>query len=305
MLAMDHIRPIRVSRPPHAHATRDRPFLLPLSAPRSTPVFPRRLCGTYLYVQLIATYGQILVGPHLKSSVLNMAAAYLVISCESPSRNMPDKSCETRQLEAKIDRRSERGWDGGGILLQASDSPVNIAHGTVVRQVTPAAAALDEDRSLFIAGRRIADDEPAYLIAEIGHNHGGSVERAMQMVSTAIAAGADAVKFQTRVPRDVYAPGSHPGAYEFRSDNPNWMDELYGVHREILEFSSDQWAELFSYCREKSITAFSTPFDLKSVDLLAKHGVPAIKIASGDATNTPLIHHAAQVGVPLIISTGG
>ncbi len=160
-------------------------------------------------------------------------------------------------------------------------------------------------RNMSIADRLIADSEPAYLIAEIGHNHGGSLQRAFEMVDTAIASGADAVKFQTRVPVDVYAQGSQPGAYGFKSDNPNWTDGTYGVHREKLEFSHLQWEELFEYCREKRVTAFSTPFDFKSLDRLGRLGVPAFKIASGDATNTPLIRHAAAVGVPLIISTGG
>lgn len=189
--------------------------------------------------------------------------------------------------------------------MQASTGPASVSLAASARPASAPAVDIGEDRSLSIAGRLIADDERAYLIAEIGHNHGGSIERAMEMVGTAIASGADAVKFQTRVPRDVYAPGSRPGSYGFKSDNPNWMDQTYGVHREKLEFTHDQWAELFSYCREKHIAAFSTPFDLGSVDLLARLGVPAIKIASGDATNTPLIRHAAQVGVTLIISTGG
>jgi N-acetylneuraminate synthase/sialic acid synthase len=166
-------------------------------------------------------------------------------------------------------------------------------------------AAERDGRTLEIAGRRIADDTPAYLIAEIGHNHGGSLEKALQMVDTAAAAGANAVKFQTRVPKEVYAPGSQPGAYGFRKSDPQWMDEVYGVHREKLEFDHGQWEELFARCRERGITAFSTPFDFKSVDLLVKLGVPAIKIASGDATNIPMIEYAARAGVPLIISTGG
>lgn len=161
------------------------------------------------------------------------------------------------------------------------------------------------NRSLSIEGRLVADDQPAYLIAEIGHNHGGSLERAFAMVDTAIAAGADAVKFQTRVPADVYAPGKAPGAYHFESQNPHWLDTTYGVHREKLEFNYEQWAQLFAHCRGRGVTAFSTPFDFKSLELLAKLEVPAIKIASGDATNTPLVARAAEVGVPLIISTGG
>jgi N-acetylneuraminate synthase/sialic acid synthase len=160
-------------------------------------------------------------------------------------------------------------------------------------------------RELTINGRRIADDAPAYIIAEIGHNHGGSLEKAFAMVDTAAASGADAVKFQTRVPSEVYAPGTQAGAYGFHSSNPHWLDTIYGVHREKLEFSPHQWEELFAYCVDKGICAFSTPFDFRSLELLGRLGVPAVKIASGDATNTPLIERAGQLGVPLIISTGG
>jgi len=160
-------------------------------------------------------------------------------------------------------------------------------------------------RELTINGRLIADDEPAYLIAEIGHNHAGDLGKAVQMVDDAIDAGADAVKFQTRIPREVYAPGKMPGAYDFEADNPQWMAKSYGEHREALEFDEAQWRELFETCRARGITAFSTPFDHGSADMLARLDVPAFKIASGDATNTPLIRHVASFGKPMIVSTGG
>ena len=168
-----------------------------------------------------------------------------------------------------------------------------------------AQAGAVKQREMTINGRRIADDTPAYIIAEIGHNHGGSLEKALSMVDTAVTSGADAVKFQTRFPGEVYAPGTQPGAYGARSENPHWLDKIYGVHREKLEFTPHQWEELFAYCSHKGVTAFSTPFDFRSLELLGRLGVPALKIASGDATNIPLIERAAQVGVPLIISTGG
>ncbi len=160
-------------------------------------------------------------------------------------------------------------------------------------------------RELTIDSRRISDTDPAYLVAEIGHNHGGELPKAIQMVEDAIASGADAVKFQTRVPREVYAPGTVPGAYDFKSDNPQWMARSYGRHREALEFDEGEWRELFAVCDAKQITAFSTPFDHTSADLLARLNVPAFKIASGDATNTPLIRHIASFGKPMILSTGG
>ncbi len=160
-------------------------------------------------------------------------------------------------------------------------------------------------REITIDGRRIADDTRAYLVAEIGHNHAGELGKAVQMVDDAIDAGADAVKFQTRKPDEVYARGTAPGAYDFESDNPQWVDRKYGAHRERLEFTPEEWRELFAVCRARGITAFSTPFDHSSAELLAMLDVPAFKIASGDATNTPLLRHVAEFGKPMIVSTGG
>ena len=160
-------------------------------------------------------------------------------------------------------------------------------------------------RELVIDGRLIADSEPAYVVAEIGHNHAGGLARAQDMVLSAKDAGASAVKFQTRHPKEVYQRGTEPGMYDFTSDNPQWMDPTYGQHREKLEFTYEEWHELFQYCRAHKITAFSTPFDFSSADLLNSLGVPAFKIASGDATNIPLIEYVAKFKKPMIVSTGG
>lgn len=156
-------------------------------------------------------------------------------------------------------------------------------------------------REITIDGRRIADDERAYVIVDIGHNHAGDMSRLEEMVVTAKESGVDAVKFQTRHPKLVYAPHE----YYRQGDNPQWMDETYGIHREKLEWSPEEWKHVFEYCADVGITAFSTPFDFRSLDLLAQLEVPAFKIASGDATNLPLISAAAHFGKPLIISTGG
>ncbi len=156
-------------------------------------------------------------------------------------------------------------------------------------------------RTITIGGIEISDDSPAFVIAEIGHNHAGEIEKAKAMVLSARAAGASAVKFQTRSPRDVYSESE----FNRTSNNPQWMDRVYGRHREKLEFTPDEWTELFQFCRSRGILAFSTPFDFKSVDLLESLDVPAFKVASGDATNTPMIEYIARIGKPMIISTGG
>jgi N-acetylneuraminate synthase/sialic acid synthase len=121
------------------------------------------------------------------------------------------------------------------------------------------------------------------------------------MIRTAKVAGASAVKFQTRFPPDVYSVKE----YSRTSDNPQWMDRQYGKHRELLEFTPDEWRDVFEAGKQERITVFSTPFDHKSADLLIKLGAPMFKIASGDATNLPLIQHVAGTGKPVLVSTGG
>ena len=160
-------------------------------------------------------------------------------------------------------------------------------------------------RELIIDGKRIADDTAPWVVAELGHNPAGNLSLAKEMVLAARDAGASAVKFQTRTPSEVYQANSKRGAYYYESDNPQWMHRVYGKHREALEFNENQWRELFGFCRLYGITAFSTPFDHKSADLLQSMNVRAFKIASGDATNIPLIEHVAAFGKPVIVSTGG
>lgn len=160
-------------------------------------------------------------------------------------------------------------------------------------------------RQMRVGEIKISDSAPAFVIAEIGHNHAGEMEKAKAMVQTAKASGASAVKFQTRHPLEVYTRGTKPGAYDYVSSNPQWMDKVYGKHREKLEFSPSQWKELFDFCHSEGVIALSTPFDFKSVDLLESLGVPAFKVASGDATNIPMIEYIAQTRKPMFISTGG
>ena len=157
------------------------------------------------------------------------------------------------------------------------------------------------DREIIIDNRVIGDDREAYIVVDIGHNWAGDMKKMLDMIDTAAENGADAVKFQTRHPREVYSKAE----FNRSSDNPQWMANTYGVHREMLEPTYLQWEQIFDHCRNIGITAFSTPFDFLSADLLHSLDVPAFKIASGDATNIPLIEYVAAFGKPMIISTGG
>ncbi len=156
-------------------------------------------------------------------------------------------------------------------------------------------------REFTIDGRRIADDTPCFVIAEIGHNHQGSVERARELIRAAHEAGVDAVKLQKRDNRRLYTRALYDSPY----DNENSFGRTYGAHREALELDGDAYVELRDEARSLGLVFFATAFDEPSADMLAQLDVPAYKIASGDLTNTPLLRHVASFGKPLVVSTGG
>ena len=155
--------------------------------------------------------------------------------------------------------------------------------------------------TLKIGEHEIGDQTQAYVIAEIGHNHQGSLEKAKELFKEAKAAGAHAVKLQKRDNRGLYTRAAYDKPY----DNENSFGATYGEHREFLEFGRDKYLELQAYAKELGVDFFSTAFDLASADFLEALGVPAYKIASGDLKSTPLLKHVASFGKPMIISTGG
>jgi sialic acid synthase len=155
--------------------------------------------------------------------------------------------------------------------------------------------------TLKIGGHEIGDDTRCYVIAEIGHNHQGSLEKARELFREAKLAGADAVKLQKRNNRGLYTRAAYDRPY----DNENSFGATYGEHREFLEFGLAEYKELQAYAAELGVDFFSTAFDHESADFLAQIDVPAYKIASGDLKSTPLLTHVARMGKPMVISTGG
>ena len=154
---------------------------------------------------------------------------------------------------------------------------------------------------LHIDGRRIADDTDCYVIAEIGHNHQGSLEKARDLFHAAKECGADAVKLQKRDNRALFTREFYESPY----DNENSFGPTYGAHREALELSPEEWAELREYARELEIDFVAAAFDFPSADFLAGLDLSAFKLASADLHNTPLLRRVAGFGKPLILSTGG
>lgn len=140
-----------------------------------------------------------------------------------------------------------------------------------------------------------------YIIAEIGVNHNGSFDLACQMIDAAVACNADAVKFQTFRAEDLVTTSAAKAAYQ--SANTRNNDSQFSMLK-ALELSEGAFADLYAYCQDKGIQFLSTPFSLDAVDLLARIGVDAYKVSSGDLTHLGLLTHMARQGKPIILSTG-
>ena len=137
-----------------------------------------------------------------------------------------------------------------------------------------------------------------YVIAEIGNNHNGSFDRAIELIDLALDAGADSVKFQMRHLDQVYRQRT------LRKDGEDLGTEYVLDLLRRFELTVDEHRQLAEYCRTKEALYLCTPWDALSVNVLESFGVPAYKVASADLTNLPLLDHLAQTGKPLILSTG-
>ena len=154
---------------------------------------------------------------------------------------------------------------------------------------------------LTIDNFEIQQGSDCYVIAEIGNNHQGSLEKCKEMFRVAKECGANAVKLQKRDNRSLYTKQAFDKPY----DHENSFGTTYGEHREFLEFGLEEYLELKKYAAQLDISFFATAFDFKSADFLAELDTPAFKIASGDLKNIPLLKYVARFQKPMIISTGG
>ncbi len=155
--------------------------------------------------------------------------------------------------------------------------------------------------SYQIADRRVGEGCPCFVIAEVGVNHNGQLDLALQAIDVAAEAGADAVKFQT-FRADRLVTRSAPQAKYQQQNTGNQQSQFQML--QALELSDDDHRAILERCRQRNIIFMSTPFDEQSADFLHQLDMPVFKVPSGELTNLPFLKHLAGFGRPLIVSTG-
>jgi N-acetylneuraminate synthase len=151
--------------------------------------------------------------------------------------------------------------------------------------------------SFQIGNRWIGEDYPPVVIAEIGINHDGSLDVAIEMADAAIDAGAEIVKHQTHVVEDEMSD-------EAKSVIPGNADvSIYEIMDRCALSEGSEW-KLMQHIQSRGAIFISTPFSRAAAERLRKFDVTAIKIGSGECNNYPLIKHIANLRKPVIISTG-
>ena len=152
---------------------------------------------------------------------------------------------------------------------------------------------------ISLDGRLVGDNQPVYMIAEIGLNHNGDLQIAKKLIDAAFATNWDCVKFQKRTP-DICVPEHQKSVMR---DTP-WGRMTYLEYRYRVEFEKEQYDYIDAYCCEKPISWTASIWDLKSLEFLLNYDIPFIKIPSAKLTEQEFLTESAKSGKPVILSTG-
>ena len=153
-------------------------------------------------------------------------------------------------------------------------------------------------KQLNIGKKTISGDSPAYIIAEIGNNHNGSLDLAFKLIDKAKEAGADAAKFQMRQLSKTYIK-SAKDAVDEDLGSQYILDLL-----KKFQLSNHELIQCFNHCKSIGIEPLCTPWDIESVQMLSQYGLEGYKVASADLTNYELLEALSETNKPVILSTG-
>jgi N-acetylneuraminate synthase len=151
---------------------------------------------------------------------------------------------------------------------------------------------------LIIGNRKIGENNPAFIIAEVAQAHDGSVNFAHSFIDSAASAGADAIKFQTHIAAAESSPAEQ-WRVQFSKQDATRFD-----YWRRMEFTKDQWRELKQHAEDKGLVFLSSPFSLQAIELLSDLGIAAWKIASGEVRNEVLLNRLLETKLPILLSSG-
>lgn len=161
--------------------------------------------------------------------------------------------------------------------------------------------AAAESPTIKIGDNVVGRGHPVYVIAEAGVNHNGDVSMARELIDVACQAGAHAIKFQMFCARRLVSASAPKCAYQHRVD-PGFVSQREMLGR--LELDAAAFADLKSYADRRGIHFLATPFGIPELKRLIGMDIPAVKLASTDLINTPLLAAARDCRLPIILSTG-
>jgi sialic acid synthase SpsE len=148
---------------------------------------------------------------------------------------------------------------------------------------------------MTIGTRAVGPGHRPLVVAELGINHDGDLDRMHRMIDDAADSGVECVKFQSHVVEDEMIPNDVvPG---------NATESIYTMMQRCA-LSAAEEKDCFAHARDRGMIALSTPFSRAAADRLAEQDVPAFKIGSGECNNYPLVRHIASFGKPVLLSTG-
>ena len=154
------------------------------------------------------------------------------------------------------------------------------------------------DPMFSLEGRPVGREHPAFLVAEIGQAHDGSLGMAHAYVDAAAEGGADAVKFQTHI-AEAESTLDEPFRIRLTGGDATRFD-----YWKRMEFLPDQWEGLARHAREKNLVFLSSAFSVAAVELLRKLEIPAWKVGSGETRSEELLRSMCETGAPILLSTG-
>ena len=154
-------------------------------------------------------------------------------------------------------------------------------------------------KTITIGDKKIGIGQPVFVIAEIGINHNGKLDKAKRLIDAAKEAGADCVKFQMRDLPSLY---TNAGNADDARENLGSQYTLDLLTR--FELTPKDMFKAFDYCKKQGVMPLCTPWDLVSLKQLEIYGMDAYKVSSADMTNHTLLRALAKTGKPLIVSTG-